>query len=174
MVRKWATVLLSLLILTTTAASQELGPICRPGDSTEQKIGSQTFSKWLKFTQYGQSVCENTEKRIGYRGFDHCRLHADYQKVFPQAGCNCYTGQCRPTEWRLAKAHTADNPDGIEIYISGGWYPIPAGVLHKFYGDAGPRAVPMNMLDYDAHVCASDPSPGNPPQIECAWIKDPS
>jgi|GEM_PF-2153123 hypothetical protein len=117
------------------------------------------------------------ETRISYFGFEHCRLHPYYQQVFPTAGCNCSTGQCRPTVWRSVTP-TPDNPEGVQVKVSGEWTDVPPEVLHKFYA-TGSRTLPTPLLEYDAHVCAVESRTYNPvskvttigkPRIECAWI----
>jgi hypothetical protein len=49
---------------------------------------------------------------------------------------------------------------------------VPPEVLHKFYENGS--KMPEYLLNYDAHVCASDPTPDTKPVIECAWIKGPA
>ena len=116
------------------------------------------------------SECKETESRLGYPGYLHCSLHPQYQIVFPSAGCNCYTGQCRPTDWREAP-RTLENPEGVEIYISGEWFAVKPGVLRKFYEKDNRRSMPRPLLEYRAHVCSSQPTAAIKPNIECAWIR---
>jgi hypothetical protein len=121
---------------------------------------------------------DNGETRLSYPGFEHCRLHRYYQQVFPQVGCSCTIGQCRPTEWRNVPV-TAENPEGVQIKVSGEWYDVPPEVLHRFYA-TGPKTLPAPLLEYDAHVCASESKTYDPvwkimktnkPTFECVWIE---
>lgn len=110
------------------------------------------------------------EERIGYHGFEHCRLHNDYVWAFAKWNCQCYTGQCRPTMFR-AVPHVPD-PEGkyipgYEIYVSGVYYPIPRAAFRTEKADMSSA-----LLVYDAHVCCNEATPERPiPHIECAWIK---
>lgn len=106
--------------------------------------------------------CTDAEKRLSYFGMDHCRLHQIYQKIFPQSGCYCSTGQCRPTTFNRV-AVTADNPTGVEVEISGKFYPVPEAALREMIRGKIPDA----LLEYEAHVCAYE----HPNVvIECVWI----
>lgn len=108
--------------------------------------------------------CVDAEKRFGYRGYEHCRLHPKYQDAFKDWNCMCYTGQCRPTKFRVALG--ANSQTGYEIYINGEWFDIPLAALRTAKANMTPE-----LLEYDAHVCSNDPPK---PHIECAWIKLPS
>ena len=120
------------------------------------------------------STCVDQELRLGFKGFKHCEYHALYQVSFKDWNCQCYSGQCRPTEFRGA-AVTRENPVGLEVYINGSWFPIPENALRKERANMSPE-----LLKWMAHVCANDPvyaqaNDGKwilktPPHIECAWI----
>ena len=136
---------------------------------------------WRNFVRRVQAAsappCLDVEDRIGYYKFDHCRLHKHYQVVFPQAGCSCSTGQCRPTNWRNV-ALSETNDSGIEIYLSGTWYAVPQRILHKFYSSTGfnstGQKMPVPLLEYDAHVCAYEPTAYSlNVTIECVWVRAP-
>ena len=101
------------------------------------------------------------EFRLGYPGFMHCKLHDHYQKAFKKWNCHCYTGQCRPTEFRVKKA-PSDAFENYEIFINGLWFPIPRVAFRKEKAE-----MDEVLLQWDAHVCTSEPPN---PHIECAWI----
>ncbi len=127
-------------------------------------------------------VCVDKETKIGYMGFKHCEYHDLYQKSFKNWNCQCYSGQCRPTEFRIASV-TESNPIGLEVFINGGWFPVPPHSLRKEKANMA-----QELLQWMAHACASNPefqkddrghivldSQGAPilikaPEIECVWI----
>ena len=173
--------LLILLIRSTTLVNAEDVPICRAQVAEEHGTEDADVPLPTQRPSAGECV-SNGETRLGYNGFEHCRLHPYYQLVFPTYGCNCSTGQCRPTSWRHAP-RTTENPLGMEIFQSGLWRPIPPDVLHKFYQN-GPRSLPEPLMEYDAHICAFDNTVQTDPhtkkpvviwgEIECAWVKEDS
>jgi len=123
-----------------------------------------------KHTPPGQT-CTDVEKRLGYRGFKHCEYHDLYQAAFKGWNCQCYSGQCRPTEFRPA-AVTDKNPAGLEVYLNGYWFPIPPAAMRKERAN-----MPPQLLQWMAHGCANDPEWNEdktiivkPPHIECVWI----
>ena len=121
---------------------------------------------WLRLPS--PRCVDNGETRIGYPGFEHCRLHPDYQIAFANWNCQCYTGQCRPTLFRATK-HTYDPETyvpGYEIYVSGMYYPIPRGAFRT-----EKAKMSKALLAYDAHICCSEATLEKPPHIECAWLK---
>ena len=114
--------------------------------------------------------CPDTEFRLSYRGFQHCALHLEYQVAFAQWKCQCYTGQCRPTEFR--RSRSANSVTGYEIMVDGQWFDIPAEAFRKERANmTGP------LLAWDAHVCAGQipvataENKSPKPHIECAWVK---
>ncbi len=113
-------------------------------------------------------VCPDKEFRISFPGFDHCRLHGQYQVAFKNWNCHCYSGQCRPTQFRTASAGTVTET-GYEIMVENEWFPIPRAALRTERALMTP-----NLLEYEAHVCTSRPFDASgkrvPPHIECAWI----
>lgn len=114
---------------------------------------------------------EDLTAKIGYPGFRHCELHAQYQKAFAKWNCHCYTGQCRPTMFRYATVNIYDDNNvvayiqGYEIYISGEYYRIPISAFRKERAD-----MTEELLKYQAHVCCSERIGSVPPYIECAWL----
>lgn len=118
-------------------------------------------------------TCIDLETKLGYRGFKHCEYHALYQAAFKNWNCHCYAGQCRPTEFRVAPV-SEHNPVGLEVYINGYWFPVPADALRK------ERAhMPAALLQWMSHACANDPTIKDgvvvmQPHIECVWINSPS
>ena len=117
------------------------------------------------------STCVDEEKRLSYKGFKHCGYHSLYQTSFKDWNCQCYSGQCRPTEFRVAPV-TAANPVGLEVQINGSWFPIPENALRKERANMSPE-----LLKWMAHACANDPifdekkeKLVSPPHIECVWI----
>lgn len=72
-------------------------------------------------SQTVSDLCPSKETRLGYAGFKHCELHAQYQIAFKNWNCHCYSGQCRPTMFRAAP-RSETNLTGFEIFIDGGWF----------------------------------------------------
>ena len=120
------------------------------------------------------STCIDQEDRLSYKGFKHCEYHSLYQTSFKDWNCQCYSGQCRPTEFRVAPV-TATNQTGLEVQINGSWFPIPQNALRKERANMSP-----DLLKWMAHACANDPTFEQldektivvkaPPHIECVWI----
>jgi hypothetical protein len=130
----------------------------------------------MHVTELDATVCPiNEEKRLGYPGFQHCRLHADYQHAFAHWDCHCYTGQCRPTKLLYTYVDTKNENGveayiaGIKIFISGSYYRIPLAAYKTEKAEMSEA-----LLEYDAHVCSSEPSAAYGPNIECAWVRLPS
>jgi hypothetical protein len=109
--------------------------------------------------------CVDTEKRISYYRMDHCKLHALYQTVFPQAGCHCSTGQCRPTVFKRVPP-TPENPSGVLVEVDGKFYAPPETAMRKMVRGK----VPDTLMEYEAHVCAFHNA--EEVIIECLWIDD--
>ncbi len=118
--------------------------------------------------QHVNAVCpppDKIERKLGYRGFKHCELHDQYQEAFKNWNCKCYSGQCRPTVFRVAPVSPV-NETGYEIFVDGSWFAIPKEALRT------ERAtITEDLLEWEAHVCSN--APPNP-HIECAWLNLPS
>ncbi|HEX9609097.1 MAG TPA: hypothetical protein VGA06_02725 [Candidatus Paceibacterota bacterium] len=100
-----------------------------------------------------------SEPGLSYESYRHEELHQYYQKLFSQGKCNCKTGQCRPTTYRL----DSSSPSGVEVQIDGTWHdPPPESLLHK-------NQIPPELWHYDAHVCAY-PNNNGGYVIECTVI----
>lgn len=102
--------------------------------------------------------CVDTEMRLSFYGHMHCKLHTFYQQVFPGWGCNCSTGECRPSTFQ----RNPNSPEGVDIMVAGEYFPVPKGRLRN------ERNVPEALLQWDAHVCCTSEPPN--PTITCAWI----
>lgn len=141
----------TLLILSASQA----GCLFVPGIAAAQK----------KLLVHSGPECEAEmyppEHRLGYKGYMHCELHPYYQKAFAKWNCFCYTGRCRPTEFRPKRASSDAYVDYV-IFISGGWFQIPKAAFRTEKAD-----MDEVLLQWDAHVCTSEPPN---PHIECAWL----
>lgn len=111
-----------------------------------------------------QGVCKSEEPRLSYKGHRHCDLHPHYAVVFPRWGCNCSTGECRPTAFKRVPM-SEQVPEGVLVMVAGEYYPVPKGRLRQ------ERKIPEPLLQWEAHVCCtSEPTPASAPNITCAWI----
>src|SRR3989344_8529590 len=107
--------------------------------------------------------CVDTEHRLSFKGFKHCELHPFYQIVFPQWGCHCGAGECRPSTHRIVPS-TAENPEGVVVMVAGQMWPVPEGRLRRN------RDIPEPLFGWSAHVCCTiEPSGKEGPTITCAW-----
>ncbi|HVU75333.1 MAG TPA: hypothetical protein VHD38_00635 [Candidatus Paceibacterota bacterium] len=110
-----------------------------------------------------RDLCDDSKLlKLSYRGFMHCELHPYYQIVFPKWGCNCSTGECRPTDFKLVEP-SAECPEGVMIMVDGVYCPVPRDALHK-----EKATIPAALLQWPAHVCCLSTPPD--PKITCAWI----
>lgn len=105
-----------------------------------------------------------TDRKLGPgdKGYKHFELHEAYQKLYSSGKCNCKTGECRPTKYRL----NAKSSSGADVLVDGVWYPAPIEALRP------PKAVPEELWRDDAHVCAFITQQGM--VIECVIINIPT
>lgn len=95
----------------------------------------------------------------GDEKYMHKCLHESYKEMYAGAKCHCYTGYCRPTQFRT---HEGER----QVLISGHWYDVPDASLR------GRNQIPEQLWHQPGHMCARPTGKmlpdGRPEQdIEC-------
>lgn len=93
------------------------------------------------------SVCKLTlanadqDLQPGDKGYRHTDFHGSYQAIFNSGRCNCHTGECRPTRYRIVEGK-------LQMILNRKWVDIPDHAIQ-------PReSVPANLWAEEAHICA--------------------